>query len=236
MSTQRQLIKYIKSHANPEKAQILSKFFKTWKWQYGEWDKFLGIIVPIIRNIVKNFHKSIDLENTEKLLSNKYHEIRLCALLILVKKFEKTDENTRKQIFDIYIKNTKYINNWDLVDLTAPNIVWEYLIDKDRNLLYKMMKSKLLWDQRIAILATFTFIKKLDFEDSIKICEYFLNHKHDLIHKATWWMLREMWKRNIKPLIKFLDKHYKIMPRTMLRYAIEKLDEKDRKYYMKRRD
>lgn len=227
-----QILAQIKSHADKEKSKILSSFFKTGKWQYWEWDKFLWLTVPTQRKIAKEFFKQTDLQTIDKLIKNEYHEIRLTSLFILVEKYKKDED--KQEIFNLYIKNAKYINNWDLVDLTAPTIVWEYFFDKDRSPLYKMMKSKNLWEKRIVILATFYFIKNNEFQDTINMCEYFLNDKEDLIQKACGWMLREMGKRQVEPLLEFLDKFHKIMPRTMLRYSIEKFDQNTRKHYMQK--
>jgi 3-methyladenine DNA glycosylase AlkD len=216
------------------KAEILQWFFKTNKGQYGEGDKFLGIVVPKIRKIAKEFEDT-SFDEIEKLLKSEWHEFRLTALIILVYKFKKTkDKKNKKDIYDFYLKNTKYINNWDLVDLTARDIVGGYLLDKDRKVLYKLAKSKNLWEKRIAIISTFEFIRNMDFIETIKISEILLADKHDLIHKAVGWMLREVGKRDEALLREFLDKHKTEMPRTCLRYSIEKLSEIDRKYYLKK--
>lgn len=227
-----ELRKEIKKRANPEKAKLLSGFFKTGRGEYGEGDIFYGIMVPIQREIVKKYWNLVSLEDVEELLQSKIHEERLIALLILVRRFEKI-ESERRSIFDLYMKNYNKINNWDLVDLSAPRIVGCYLLDKDRKILYDFAKSDNLWKKRIAVLATFWFIKYNQFEDSLKIAEILLNDKHDLIHKAVGWGLREIGKRNLKIEEDFLKKHYKQMPRTMLRYAIEKFEEKKRLGYLK---
>ena len=234
-----ELKKEIKKRANPLKAKLLQRFFKTGKGQYGEGDIFLGLMVPVQREIVKKY-QDLSLINIQKLLNSKIHEERLLALLILVLQFKKADKKwfsfakaseDKKRIFNFYLKNTKNINNWDLVDLTAPNIVGQFLLDKDKKILYKLAKSQDLWEKRIAIIATFTFIKNHQFKDTLKIAEILLNDKHDLIHKAVGWMLREVGKRDLVAEEEFLKKHYKKMPRTMLRYAIEKfLENKRRKY------
>lgn len=228
------LLKEIQSYRNPEKAIILQRFFKTWKWEYGFWDKFYWIIVPIQRQISKRYCDQIYLNKIQKLLNNPYHEVRLIALLILIQKYNKSDEKTKKMIFDLYIKNTNRINNWDLVDLSAPQIVWEHLFDKDKKILYTLAWSNNLWQKRISIVATLNFIKKYYFEDTIKISKILLHDKHDLIQKAVWWMLREMWKRDQNILEKFLLLHFQIMPRTMLRYSIEKLDEEKKNFFMRK--
>ncbi|MDO8658403.1 MAG: DNA alkylation repair protein [Candidatus Levybacteria bacterium] len=216
---------------NPKKAKILQRFFKTGKGEYGEGDIFLGITVPQQRIIAEKYIDTtlIELQN---LLSSKIHEYRLISLLILINKYKKSGETGKKEIFDFYLKNTKYINNWDLVDLSAPNIVGEYLLNKNKSVLYKLAKSKNLWDRRIAIISTYPFIKNNNFDNTLKISEILLDDKHDLIQKAVGWMLREIGKRNQKKEEEFLQKYYKTMPRTMLRYAIERFDENKRKFYL----
>jgi 3-methyladenine DNA glycosylase AlkD len=225
------LKKDIQKLANPKKAKLLQGFFKTAKGQYGEGDIFLGLTVPIQRQIVKKYI-NLSLPDTTKLLHSKIHEYRLISLLILVKKYEKGNDTEKKKIYNLYLKNTKWINNWDLVDLSAPRIVGDYLLDKDRKILYTLIKSKNLWDRRIAVLATATFIWHNDFSDIIRISKLLLKDSHDLIHKATGWMLREVGKRDQKLLEKFLEANTTKMPRTMLRYSIEKFPESKRKYYL----
>jgi len=214
---------------NPKKAKLLSGFFKTGKGEYGEGDVFLGIMVPQQREVSKK-HRYLSLNDLQVLLNSKIHEYRLTALFILIYQYQKA--GNKKAIVNFYLKNTKNINNWDLVDLSAPRILGDYLISKDRKILYKLAKGH-LWDKRIAILATFAFIAKKDFNDSLRIAEILLKDKHDLIHKAVGWMLREIGKRDRITEEKFLKKHCKNMPRTMLRYAIEKFDEKKRGFYLK---
>jgi 3-methyladenine DNA glycosylase AlkD len=228
-----ELKKEIKKKANPQKAKLLQGFFKTGKGQYGEGDIFWGIIVPIQREIVKKY-QDLSLGDIQKLLNSKIHEERLIALLILVLQFKKGDIRKQKVIFDFYLKNTRNINNWDLVDLTTPNIVGQFLIDKNRKIIYKLAKSHDLWEKRIATLSTFTFIKNNQFEDTLRIAEILLKDKHDLIHKAVGWMLREVGKRDLVVEEELLKKHYRKMPRTMLRYAIEKFPEKKRKKYLQK--
>ena len=223
--------KALKAKANKAKSQLLSRFFKTGKGEYGEGDVFLGITVPEQRLIAKEFI-GIPLEEVQKLLQSPVHECRFTALLVLTYKYPKADEKEKKKIFNFYVKNTKYINNWDLVDVTCYKIVGAYLYDKDRSILYKLVKSKSLWEKRIAIISTFYFIREKDFSDSLKIGEMLLKDKHNLIHKAVGWMLREVGKRDENVLHDFLKIHTKKMPRTMLRYAIEKLPEEFRRYYM----
>jgi 3-methyladenine DNA glycosylase AlkD len=227
------LLDDLKKFSNQQKAATLQRFFKTGIGQYGQGDKFLGIIVPDIRIVVKdNLH--LPAEKIIKSLNSKFHEERLCAFLILVKKFEQGDEVIRKQIFSLYLKSINCINNWDLVDLTAPNIVGLYLLDKNRSKLYTLARSNNLWYRRIAIISCFTFIRNHDFVDALKISEILLQDKHDLIHKAVGWMLREIGKRSRKDELSFLRKYYKVMPRTMLRYAIEKFPETLRLSFLKK--
>lgn len=217
--------------SNPEKAKKLSGFFKTGKGQYGEGDVFLGIPVPEQRKVAKKYI-DLSIQDLQELLSSIIHEHRLTALLILVTKYEKADNPGKEEIFNFYLKNTEYINNWDLVDLSAPKIVGDYLHKKDRSILFKLAKSNNLWERRIAILSTFKFIRYNDFEDALSISEQLLHDEHDLIHKAVGWMLREIGKRDKEVEEGFLSKYYMQMPRTMLRYAIEKFDENKRKFYL----
>jgi 3-methyladenine DNA glycosylase AlkD len=217
--------------ASKQKAKQLQRFFKTGAGQYGEGDIFIGVVVPELRKSAKKF-RDTELIEIEKLLHDKIHECRLTALLILCDKFDIADTDGCKEIFELYINNYNYINNWDLVDLSAPKIAGGYFLNKDRSGLYELAKSDNLWKQRISVLATFTFIKNNDFNDTLKLAKLLLSHKHDLIHKATGWMLRETGKRNPDILISFLNKYYKKMPRTMLRYAIEKFDEDTRLKYL----
>lgn len=233
-TTAEDIQKQLEQVSTPEKKEFLPYFFKTGKGQYGEGDKFIGTIVPDIRKIAKA-NKTLHKSEIEKLLANKYHECRMCALLILIEHFKKAKEDSKKEIVDFYLSNTHRINNWDLVDLSCRDILGMYLIDKkDRSILYKLAQSKLLWDQRIAIISTYPLIKRNDFIDIINLSELLIEHKHDLMHKAMGWMLREAGKQEKKTLISFLDKHYKTMPRTMLRYSIEKLTPEERAFYMKK--
>ncbi len=232
MSTLKSLKKELKSKASPEIAKNLQRFFKTGPGEYGEGDIFLGLKVGGSREIAKKY-QDLSLKDTEKLLHSKIHEERLVALLILIHKFQRDKEDLKEKIFKLYLKNTKYINNWDLVDLSAIKIIGEYLRNKSKKILYKLVKSKNIWERRIAVLATFQFIKNNEFKESLKISKLLLKDKHDLIHKAVGWMLREIGKRSIAIEEKFLKIHYKKMPRTMLRYAIERFPEKRRKAYLK---
>ena len=230
------IIKKLENLRNPKKAKILSRFFKTWKWEYWEWDKFLWIPVPKQREVAKKYFNECNLSDIEKLLKSEYHEIRLTGLLILCYKYEfvtkKKLYNEQKKIIDFYLSHLEYCNNRDLVDLVCYKALWNYLLDKDRKILYKLAENENMWKQRVAIVSTMVFVKKWEFDDTLKISEMLLNHNHDLIHKAVWWLLREVWKKDEKVLKDFLDKYSNKMPRTMLRYAIEKLNESDKKHYL----
>jgi 3-methyladenine DNA glycosylase AlkD len=218
--------------ANPEKQNVFKNFFKTGAGEYGEGDIFLGLTVPQQRKISKEF-KDLPLNEAEKLLRSKIHEERLTALLIFVLQYKKGDEPKKKSIVDAYLRNFKFVNNWDLVDSSAPYILGDWLLKRDRRLLYKMAKSKVLWEKRIAILSTFAFIYAGEYKDTFAIGEILLHDKHDLIHKAVGWMLREVGKRiHVNHLRTFLRAHSDNMPRTALRYAIEHLPEKERRNWL----
>ncbi|MEQ1749135.1 MAG: DNA alkylation repair protein [Prosthecobacter sp.] len=223
----------LRAQASSERAAVSQSFFKTGPGQYGEGDKFFGLSVPQIRAMVPETDDLAE-ANLLTLLHSKWHEERLLALLILVRRFEKSkqDEKTQAHIVDLYLANTEWINNWDLVDTSAPYILGKWLLTRDRAILKKLASSQSLWEQRIAVLATQTFIRAGEFGDTIRLCESFLTHPHDLMHKACGWMLREVGKRDASVLRSFLDKHAMNMPRTMLRYAIEKLPEAERRQYM----
>lgn len=218
---------------SPEKAAFLSRFFKTGKDQYGEGDVFLGITMPEIREIVKKY-PSLLLEEWTELLQSPYHEFRMAALIGLMKRFQKAkkEAGTQQCIFDIYLSNLDKINNWDLVDVTCRDIVGAFLLHKDRSILYELAERPHLWSQRVAIVSTWYFISRNQFTDTLQLSELLLSHKHDLIHKAVGWMLREVGKRDELVLEEFLDTHLKQMPRTALRYAIERFPESKRKYYL----
>ena len=223
----------IRALANKEIAQHSLRFFKTDKGEYGHGDLFLGVRAPKIRLIAKK-HIDISITDMKTLICSKYHEERFLGLIILVNKYAKTkDKKNRNQLYKIYVSSFKYINNWNLVDVTCPHVTGKHLIDKDRTILYKWAKSEDLWTKRIAMVSTFSFIRKNDLEDTFKIAEILLHDEHDLIHKAVGWMLREAGKRDIKKEEAFLKKHYKTMPRTMLRYSIEKFPESKRQKYLK---
>ena len=224
----------LKKHSDKEKAKILQRFFKTGKGEYGEGDVFLGIVVPKQREIAKKF-TNLSIANIQRLLASKVHEERLIGILILIERYKKGNEKDKKFVFNLYLdaaKNSK-INNWDLVDLSAGKIVGNFLLDKKRTVLYKLAKNKNLWERRVAIISCFAFIRERQFKDALKISELLLEDEHDLIHKAVGWMLREIGKRNQEVEEKFLKKHYKKMPRTMLRYAIERFEEGLRKGYLR---
>ena len=221
--------------ANREKALELQRFFKTGEGEYAEGDLFLGITVPEQRKIVKTCLDT-PLSEIELLLNEKLHECRLTALLILVGIYQKTkSEDQKQQIVELYLRNTQNVNNWDLVDSSAHFILGPHLAKRDRSILYKLADSELLWEQRIAIIATFHFIRNEDFADTLLISEKLLRHKHDLMHKAVGWMLREVGNRNKAILVEFLMEYSTEMPRTMLRYAIEKFEEEERQYFLKRK-
>jgi len=223
----------IRALANKEIAQHSLRFFKTAKGEYGYGDSFLGVRAPKIRLIAK---KHIDISTTDMktLIKSKYHEERLLGLIILVNKYSKAkDEEVRNQLYKIYVSSFKYVNNWDLVDVTCPHIIGKHLMNKERSILYSWAKSNDIWTKRIAIVSTHWFIRKNDLDDTFKIAEILLNDEHDLIHKAVGWMLREAGKRDLEKEEIFLKKHYKNMPRTMLRYSIEKFHEPKRQKYLK---
>ena len=219
--------------SDAEKREIFPKFFKAGKGEYGEGDRFLGVTVPNIRAIAK-LHKDISIEEIRELLQSEWHEVRLCALIIMVENSKKKDEALRKELFNLYLSQTKRINNWDLIDLSCRFIIGEYLLDKSRDILYHLAQSPLLWDNRIAIVSTYAFIRKGQLEDTYALSDLMMQHPHDLMHKAIGWMLREAGKRNPERLYDYVMSHRADMPRTMLRYAIEKFSPKERAILMKR--
>ena len=222
------IINELHNKANQEKVKILSSFFKTDKWWYWEWDKFLWIQVPDQRVVAKKYFQQCDFKDIEQLLKSKFHEIRLTGFLILCYKYEyftkKHNTSEQKLIVDFYVSHMDYANNRDLVDLVSYKILWNYLFDKDRSLLYELAKDTNMRKQRIAIVSTMAFVKKWDLNDTLKISEMLLSHPHDLIHKAVGRLLREVWKQNEKVLKDFLDAHINHISRTTLRYSIEHLD------------
>lgn len=227
----------ILAQKNEEKKEILQRFFKTGKGEYAEGDLFLGVMVPNVRRIVKKYNA--ELNEIQELIRNKYHEIRLCGFLLLVKKYEQTKKQNKKQetkkIIDFYLINLKHANNWDLVDLSCYKILGDYLTQnkKERKILYKLAKSKNMWERRTSIVSTMTLIKKGELQDTYNISKELLNDKEDLMHKAVGWLLREAGKKDKKQLEKFLQKNIKKIPRTTLRYAIEKFPEHERQKYLK---
>lgn len=221
--------------ANKKKAKGLQWFFKTGKGEYAEGDMFLGVMMQGQRKIAKKY-KDLSLKEVQKLIKSKFHEERLVAFLILVRKFQNPDEKVKKTVFDFYVRNRKYANNWDFVDLTAPKIIGSFLEKRDKKILYQFARSKNLWERRIAMLSCFQFIYNKDCRDALKIAEILKDDGHDLIHKAVGWMLREIGKRcSLEAEEKFLKKYAKTMPRTMLRYAIERFPESKRKKYLLKR-
>lgn len=224
-----QIYNALVARSDEEKKIVLPRFFKTGKGQYGEGDKFLGVTVPNIREVAKEF-KDVNFDVIKELIHSPWHEMRMCALLILVNNSKK---EVTKDTFDFYLSQTKHINNWDLVDLSAPQIVGQFLLDKDRDILYKLAESDLLWDNRIAIVSTLTFIRNNNLDDTYRLSLKMMSHKHDLMHKAIGWMLREAGKRDAKRLYDFVMEYKNIMPRTMLRYSIEKFDTETRKELMR---
>jgi 3-methyladenine DNA glycosylase AlkD len=227
-----EVVSYLEGLSDPVIAKNSQRFFKTAKGEYGYGDIFLGIRVPVIREAVKKY-KELKLSEVTKLLKSKYHEIRLFALLVLVYKFKNENVEGQEKIYNLYIKHRKYINNWDLVDSSAPYIVGAWLCNRDKTILYELAVSKRLWERRISILATSFFISKDHFNDTLKISSILLNDNEDLIHKAVGWMLREVGKKNRLVEEKYLRSRYKKMPRTMLRYAIEKFEPERRRGYLR---
>ena len=227
-----ELRKEIKSLANTKVAKTMQWFFKTGMGEYGEGDIFAGLKVPTQRKLARKF-MDLSFTDLKQLLNSSVHEERLISLFILVDKYQKGDEKSKKEIFSFYIKHRKGINNWDLVDLSAPKIVGKQLLEKDKNILFKLALSKNLWDRRIAVLSTYEFIRNKKYIPTIKIAKILLKDDHDLIHKAVGWMLREIGKRDLLVEEKFLKNYYRKMPRTMLRYAIEKFPETKRQKYLK---
>ena len=232
LRTHQQISDLLISQGNPKIADHSQRFFKTGKGEYGENDKFLGIRVPVLRNTATRL-RDVSLTETKKLLKSPYHEVRLLALLMLVDRYTRGDSNERNRIFECYVSHTRYTNNWDLVDCSAHRIVGPHLQDRDRELLFRFARSESLWERRIAIFSTLHFIKQNDFSDTLKLAEILLKDDQDLIHKVVGWMLREVGKKDKKLADKFLRRRYRDMPRTMLRYAIEKHPEPQRQAYLK---
>lgn len=232
MATAEEILSALVEMADPERAAGSEGFFKTGKGGYGEGDRFLGIPVPKTRLLVRRFRGS-EISSYEELLNSPLHEARLFSLIALGEEFKRAGEDQRKIIFDLYMKNTHRVNNWDLVDTSAPHIAGAWLYDRSRKPLYKLAVSTSIWDRRISVIATQFFIRKGDFSDTLKISDILLNDREDLIHKAVGWMLREVGNRDRKTEEDFLRTRYKVMPRTMLRYAIEKFEPDLRKRYLR---
>lgn len=225
------LMAELDSCTSPSDAEFLQRFFKTQNGEYAEGDVFIGLRVPLTRKIASKY-KELSLKEIEKLLESPIHEHRLAGLVIMVEQAKRTKDQGLRKLYELYLKRTDRVNNWDLVDISCRDIVGKYLYDKNRKPLYRMAKSKDLWERRISIVSTWWFIRENDLVDTWKISEMLLNDDHDLIHKAVGWMLREAGKRDESQLIAFLDKHADEMPRTMLRYSLEKLNPVDKRHYM----
>ncbi|WP_208595955.1 DNA alkylation repair protein [Desulfonatronovibrio hydrogenovorans] len=219
-------------HADQDRASTMQRFFKTGPGEYGQGDRFLGVSVPLVRLVAKKY-RNIELDQALILLKSVFHEERLLALIILGHKYQKGARHEQEEIFRAYLDHTRYINNWDLVDVSAEHIVGAYLFSRSRSLLYQLAESTDIWERRIAVMSTFYFIKKGEFDETLRIAEQLISDSHDLIHKAVGWMLREIGKRDREVEDVFLQNHYQSMPRTMLRYAIEKFPEDLRQKYLK---
>lgn len=225
------ILSELRSIADPAKAAFLQRFFKTGPGQYGEGDVFLGVTNPLVRNIARA-NRATPLNELERLIGMPYHEARLAALVIVTERFKRASEQERGVWFDFYMRHTAQINNWDLVDVTCPHVVGAYLADRDRSVLYELARSASLWEQRIAMVSTVAFIRRREFDDTFALAELFFDHPHDLMHKAVGWMLREVGKRDRTALTGFLERNAARMPRTALRYAIERLSPQERSYFL----
>ena len=237
MTLHNQILEALQFLSTPEKRDFLPYFFKTGKGEYAEGDQFIGVVVPDSRKLVKEYWQKATLDDVQEILKSEFHEMRLVALLILVTKFEKSkNEKEKKNLVDFYLKNTKYINNWDLVDLSCYKLLGRYCFENQKDeILKKLSNSENMWEKRIAIVATMYHIKKGSHDLTIELALNNLNHSHDLMHKANGWLLREMGKKDEEKLLNFLKTYYQNMPRTSLRYAIEKLDEDLRQDFLKGR-
>lgn len=221
----------LRASSSPAQAKIARWFFKTGKGEYGAGDQFIGIRVPALRSIAKRY-RGLPLSDVVRVLVSPIHEYRMVALYIMIQQYQRGDTAQKKKIYRVYLRHRRFVNNWDLVDTTAPNIIGAYLLDRPRAILCRLARSKNLWDRRIAILATYTFIRQGDFTDTLKLATLLLRDQHDLMHKAVGWMLREVGNRNRSIEERFLKKNYQAMPRAMLRYAIEKFPEHRRQQYL----
>lgn len=227
------LTRTLQNHADSRKAEVLAKFFKTGLGEYGQGDIFLGISVPVQRKIARQF-RDLVFANLKKFLKSPIHEHRFVALEILVMQYENGHDAVKKRVADFYLEHTRYINNWDLVDTSAPYILGDFFLSREKDPLYLLAKSENLWERRISIISTHTFIKHFEYRDALRIARILLHDAHDLIHKAVGWMLREIGNHSLETELKFLDRYFRIMPRTMLRYAIEKFSRKLRNHYLKK--
>lgn len=234
MTDSEKIIEELLALSDDARRETLMRFFKTGEGQYGHGDRFMGVTVPLTRGVAKR-HKTADDDTIRALLGSEWHEARLCALLIMVERTRRADDDTRRRTLDLYLASTARINNWDLVDLSAPAIVGDYLRDKPRDTLYELADSQLMWDNRIAIVATYSLIKEGQLDDTYRLASRLMGHPHELIHKAVGWMLREAGKRDMARLRAFVLEHWPVMPRVALRYAIEKFPESDRKAILRLR-
>lgn len=239
MVTAVEIIECLISMADEDKSRQLSKFFKTGKGEYGEGDRFLGLVNPQVRAVVKEAKRQVPLTEIEKLLYSEWHEVRLAGFLLLVEEMKAAKKNAERRdlIAEFYLRHARQANNWDLVDLSCPKILGEWLVrsSADRSVLDRLVESDNLWKKRIGIVTTWRIIREGQFDDTLRLAEKLLSHPHDLIHKATGWMLREVGKKDTDVLRDFLDTHVAEMPRTALRYAIEKLTDSERRFWLHRR-
>ena len=219
---------------NPERAAHAKKYFKTGKGEYAEGDIFVGLTNPQVQAWAKKHYRSINLDTIQEFLKDEIHEVRFAALLVMIEQFKKGDELIKSELINCYLNNVTTINNWDLVDCSVYKLLGEWLLDKDRSVLYELAQTSHLWSQRIGIITTLAFIRQKQYSDTLRLAEILMNHPHDLIHKACGWMLREVGKRDELVLEEFLDEHLSKMPRTMLRYAIERFPEVKRLSYLKK--
>jgi len=234
MNLVEEIKKELSIHLDDKKSGYLPTFFNAVPGGYGEGDHFLGVTVPNQRKVAKQFYRQVSLDELSALLQDPFHECRLTALFMMVYLYERSKDQMREQaVVDLYLKHLDYVNNWDLVDSSAYKLLGPYLEHRDRGVLYELADTEDLWRQRIAIITTLHFIRQHDFNDTLSLAEILLNHPHDLIHKAVGWMLREVGNRNLEKELVFLNKHYREMPRTMLRYAIEKFEPQLRELYLK---
>ena len=227
-----ELCECLRREASPKDAGFLQRFFKTGPGEYGAGDKFIGIRVPVTRKLAREF-RGLPRRAVVALLQSPIHEERLLALIILVNAYQRGDDTERAEIYKLYLAQLDRVNNWDLVDSSAPYIIGPYLLNRSRKILFRLARSQNLWHRRVAVLATFYFIRQGDFTDTLRLAERLREDEHDLMHKAIGWMLREIGKRDVAVLRRFLDQHAALMPRTMLRYAIEKLSERERRRYLR---